>query len=148
MPVVEVISERSFKDYLYRNNLTVVDFFATWCGPCKAIAPEFEKLSDEYKNVNFIKVDTDKLPTISAECNVRAMPTIQFYKNGKLVDEVIGAKIQEVKNKLLSLAGQRGVFVGRGRKIQDEKMHSLNENLYMCLGLLLFIIVFVYQNFY
>ncbi|CAG8086533.1 unnamed protein product [Penicillium salamii] len=75
----------------------VVDFFATWCGPCKAISPALEKLSEENAAVSFYKVDVDELASVAAENGVSAMPTFHFYKNGKLSKEVKGANPPAIK---------------------------------------------------
>jgi thioredoxin 1 len=61
----------------------VVDFFATWCGPCKAVSPLVEKLSDSVTSVKFYKVDVDELSTVAADNGISAMPTFLFYKNGQ-----------------------------------------------------------------
>nr|XP_023654104.1 thioredoxin [Paramormyrops kingsleyae] len=76
--------------------LVVIDFTATWCGPCKAIAPIFQKLSDDYQNVVFLKVDVDEAQDVASSCGVSCMPTFQFYKNGVKIGEFSGAD----KNKL------------------------------------------------
>jgi thioredoxin 1 len=73
------------------NKLVVVDFWATWCGPCRAIAPKFEALAQTYTDVIFIKVDVDENEETSQECGITAMPTFQFYKNGSKVSEFKGA---------------------------------------------------------
>jgi thioredoxin 1 len=76
------------------DKLVVLDCFATWCGPCKVIAPEILKFSnsDTYKDkVDFYKVDVDEVPDVAQELGVRAMPTFMFFKNGEKVDEVVGA---------------------------------------------------------
>ncbi|KAJ5338174.1 hypothetical protein N7452_004902 [Penicillium brevicompactum] len=69
----------------------VVDFFATWCGPCKAISPAIEKLSEANTAVAFYKVDVDQLAAIAADNGVSAMPTFHFRKGGEKVGEVKGA---------------------------------------------------------
>ncbi|KAI9894992.1 MAG: hypothetical protein M1814_000214 [Vezdaea aestivalis] len=71
--------------------VSVVDFHAVWCGPCKAIAPAVEALDGEYTDVTFVKVDVDEQPEIAQEYSVRAMPTFLIFKNGEKVDEVVGA---------------------------------------------------------
>ncbi|GAD94099.1 hypothetical protein MYCGRDRAFT_82116 [Paecilomyces variotii No. 5] len=71
--------------------VAVVDFFATWCGPCKAIAPKIEELSEKYPSATFYKVDVDTLSDVAAEIGIRAMPTFHVYKNGERVEEIVGA---------------------------------------------------------
>merc|ERR1712098_333718 len=87
------------------DKLVVVDFTATWCGPCKQIAPEFVKLSEspENKNVVFLKVDVDDAEDVSSFCAIKCMPTFQFFKNGKMVSEFSGANLTTLKETLASL---------------------------------------------
>ncbi|EXJ74742.1 thioredoxin 1 [Cladophialophora psammophila CBS 110553] len=76
------------------DRLVVLDCFATWCGPCKVIAPEVAKFSesDDFKDkVDFYKVDVDEVPDVAQELGVRAMPTFMIFKNGEKVGEVVGA---------------------------------------------------------
>ncbi|OAP63048.1 thioredoxin [Fonsecaea erecta] len=76
------------------DRLVVLDCFATWCGPCKVIAPEVAKFSEsaEFKEkVDFYKVDVDEVPDVAQELGVRAMPTFMIFKNGQKVAEVVGA---------------------------------------------------------
>eukprot|EP00794_Sanderia_malayensis_P008122 gene8122-8992_t len=65
-----------------KDKLIVIDFFATWCGPCKIISPKFEGLTQKYPNVIFAKVDVDENGETSEFCQISAMPTFLFYKNG------------------------------------------------------------------
>jgi len=71
--------------------LVVVDCYATWCGPCKAIAPKMEEYSNTYPSVAFYKVDVDNVSDVAQELGITAMPTFIFFKNGVKVDEVRGA---------------------------------------------------------
>ncbi len=72
--------------------LAVVDFWATWCGPCRMIAPILEQLSVEYDGkVKVCKLDVDTNTMTSMRFNVRSIPTLLFFKGGKVVDQVIGA---------------------------------------------------------
>ena len=61
------------------NKLTVVDFTASWCGPCQMIAPVYEKMSKKYTDVDFVKVDVDENEETAEKCEVEAMPTFIFY---------------------------------------------------------------------
>ncbi|KAM4714863.1 thioredoxin-like [Anableps anableps] len=87
------------------NKLVVVDFTATWCGPCKQIAPEFVKLSElaENKDVIFLKVDVDEADDVSGHCKISCMPTFHFYKNGEKLFEFSGANLATLKSKLEEL---------------------------------------------
>ncbi len=72
--------------------LAVVDFWATWCAPCRMIAPMVEALATEYAGtVKVAKLDVDNNQKTSARFNVRSIPTILFFKDGKLIDQVVGA---------------------------------------------------------
>ena len=77
--------------------LVVIDFFATWCGPCVHLAPEFEKLAEEHTDVVFVKVDVDKNTEASEHVAITCMPTIFFYKNGEQVKKIEGADLDAIK---------------------------------------------------
>ena len=83
--------------------IKIVDFYATWCGPCKAIAPMIEKWStNQYAdaNVDFFKVDVDVVGDVAREQEVSAMPTFILFKDGQRVDQIIGADLRGLKTKL------------------------------------------------
>ena len=79
------------------DKLVVVDFTATWCGPCQRIAPVFVKLSEEMTDVTFVKVDVDDNEETAGACGIQAMPTFQFYKKGEKVHEFSGASEEKVR---------------------------------------------------
>ncbi|CAH8626307.1 unnamed protein product [Schistosoma margrebowiei] len=97
--LVELKQDGDLEKLLEENKtkLVVVDFFATWCGPCKTIAPLFKELSEKYDAV-FVKVDVDKLEETAKSHNVSAMPTFIALKNGEKVGEVVGASIAKVED--------------------------------------------------
>lgn len=102
--VTVINTEEEFKTAISASNLVVVDFFATWCGPCKMIAPMLEKFSTEYSSASFYKVDVDDLPSVAASNEVSSMPTLLFFKSGELVGKVIGANPAAIKQTLQKLA--------------------------------------------
>ncbi|KAF1846807.1 thioredoxin-domain-containing protein [Cucurbitaria berberidis CBS 394.84] len=74
-----------------KETLMVLDCFATWCGPCKVIAPQVVKFSEKYPNARFFKIDVDEVPDVAQELGIRAMPTFLLFKGGDKVAEVVGA---------------------------------------------------------
>jgi thioredoxin 1 len=87
------VTDESFqKEVLEAEQPTFVDFWASWCGPCKMLGPIFEELSGEYSGkVKFAKVNVDENPKIPANYGVRGVPTLIMFKGGKVVDQVVGA---------------------------------------------------------
>jgi large subunit ribosomal protein L40e len=79
------------------DKLVVVDFTATWCGPCQMMAPKFEKMATEEPDCVFVKVDVDDNEDVAAECGISAMPTFQCFKGGKKVDELVGASEEKLR---------------------------------------------------
>ncbi|CAB9500247.1 Thioredoxin H-type [Seminavis robusta] len=71
--------------------LVVIDFTASWCGPCQQIAPIYKQLSEEHPDVVFLKVDVDENPETAAKYSVSAMPTFVFIKGGEVVERLMGA---------------------------------------------------------
>ncbi|KAL4244201.1 Thioredoxin [Abortiporus biennis] len=91
MTVTVISSLAQFKELIEGDKPVVIDFWATWCGPCKVISPIFEKLSEQFPNVTFAKVDVDEQGDISQEVGIRAMPTFILFKNGNKVKDLVGA---------------------------------------------------------
>lgn len=87
-------SEEEFNEKVYESTgLVIVDCFATWCGPCRAIAPRVAELSKTYSSAKFYQIDVDELNNLAANLGVRAMPTFILFKDGKRLDQsdVVGA---------------------------------------------------------
>ncbi|XP_062849418.1 thioredoxin [Trichomycterus rosablanca] len=84
------------------NKLVVMNFTATWCGPCKIICPIYKAISEnpEYKNVVFLTVDVDDAECVASYCEIKCMPTFQFFMNGKKIDEFSGANQAELEKKI------------------------------------------------
>lgn len=95
--VAEIKSQKEFTDLIGEDKVAVVDFHATWCGPCKQIAPFVEKLSKDFSDANFVKVDVDEVTDVAAEFGVRAMPTFMIFRKGEKLAEVVGANPAALK---------------------------------------------------
>ncbi|KAL7007037.1 hypothetical protein EMMF5_003263 [Cystobasidiomycetes sp. EMM_F5] len=128
--VKEVATLSEFNSAVESRGVTVVDFHATWCGPCKVIAPAYQKLSQEYKQATFLKVDVDKLQDVAQSAGVRAMPTFNIYKGGKKVATVQGANARELENAIRTHAGppsqnaSSGHVWGAGQTLGDSTTPS------------------------
>ncbi|GKX68888.1 thioredoxin [Inconstantimicrobium mannanitabidum] len=86
-----IIESKDFKSQvLDANNLVVLDLFATWCGPCKMVAPIIDELSKEMTDVKFFKLDVDNNGDIAEKYQVASIPTLLFFKNGEVVDRLVG----------------------------------------------------------
>ena len=93
MANTKAVTDADFETEVEKHGgLAVVDFWATWCGPCRMIAPILDQLAVEYQGkVKVTKLDVDSNIKTASRFNVRSIPTILFFKDGKLVDQVVGA---------------------------------------------------------
>lgn len=90
--MAQQITDQNAPELFASGKLVVVDFWATWCGPCQRIAPLVEQLAEEYAGRAVIgKYNVDEGETLSAEFGVRNIPTLIFVKDGKLLDRMVGA---------------------------------------------------------
>ncbi|KAI8885495.1 DUF1000-domain-containing protein [Backusella circina FSU 941] len=96
--------------------LVVVDFYGTWCGPCKMIAPFYQQLASKYREVVFAKIDTDEAKEVASACKVASLPTFQFYKGGNKVGEMKGANPQQLEGMVKQHAGEGGSGSGSAKK--------------------------------
>lgn len=94
-----------FNDIINSNQLTLVDFFATWCGPCKTMHPVLEQLKSELgDSIRIIKLDVDKNEAISMHYRVQSVPTLMLFKSGQIVWRQSGAiRLIDLKNIIKSL---------------------------------------------
>lgn len=88
------VTDETFTEAIeHADGLAIVDFWATWCGPCRIVGPIVEELADEYaeKGVKVGKVDVDQNPKTASRFGIRSIPSILFFKDGKHVETVVGA---------------------------------------------------------
>ncbi len=81
----------SFEDIVTKEGTVIIDFWADWCGPCKAFAPTFEKVAEETPDVTFAKIDTEAEQALSMQLEIRAIPTLMAFRDGILVYRDSGA---------------------------------------------------------
>jgi thioredoxin 1 len=100
--IQEIKSTEEFQTIIERG-VTVVDFFADWCGPCKRIAPDLERISNVYTMVKFVKVDVDAFEDLCRQYNVSAMPTFILFKGGVEEKRFLGGShstIEKIQSEL------------------------------------------------
>ena len=91
--MVKKITDDAFQSEVINSRQPVlVDFNATWCGPCKMMAPVFDELSENYGNVTFVSCDVDECPETAAKYGIMSIPTIMMFKDGESKESIVGAQ--------------------------------------------------------
>ncbi len=103
MSDIQAITDNNFESEVLKSATPVlVDFWATWCGPCRALAPKLEELSTAYNGkVRFVKIDVDQNPETAGRFGVRGIPTLIVFKNGQMVDQLVGNQPKDVIENIL-----------------------------------------------
>ncbi len=102
--MVKEINAEEYSEIVNSSNPVVIDFHATWCGPCKVLSPILEELDDEIEGVEFVKLDVDQHPQIAGQNQVMGVPTVVILKDGEVKDRFVGVQPKEViKEKITSL---------------------------------------------
>lgn len=103
--IPNIYDSNFMNEVLNEKKLVLVDFSAIWCGPCKMVTPILEEIAYENDNVKIVKMDVDVSPFISRKYRINSIPNIKFFKNGRVVDEIVGfvpkRQIEEVINRNL-----------------------------------------------
>jgi thioredoxin 1 len=98
---MQIVNKEELKDLLSKNNKILIDFFATWCGPCRALSPVLEKLESEYPNVKFVKFDVDTDMEYVTQFNITSVPTVMICNGDEIIDVSKGVKPSDYYKKIL-----------------------------------------------
>lgn len=99
---MEILNAGNFESKINdTKKIVLLDFFATWCGPCKMLSPILEDLKKEYENIDFYKVDVDESRDLAAKYHINSMPTLIFLKNGKEIERFIGWRSKEELSRII-----------------------------------------------
>ena len=102
--MVREINAEEYAEIVNSSSPVVIDFHATWCGPCKVLSPILEELNKEIEDVEFVKLDVDQHPQIAGQNQVMGVPTVVILKDGEVKDRFVGVQPKEViKEKITSL---------------------------------------------
>ncbi|MCM8767959.1 MAG: thioredoxin [Candidatus Omnitrophica bacterium] len=97
MEDVLILNIENFDEIIKNNEKVVVDFWASWCMPCKIVAPVFENLAKKYKgSIVFAKVNVDENPDIAAKFDIMSIPNFVIFKNGEKIGQIVGAMPENV----------------------------------------------------
>jgi len=99
--VVSVIDGTHFEEFISPGPVAVVDFYADWCMPCRIMGPRLEELSKELNGVTFGRLDVDENGDIAQRFGIVSIPTLIVFRDGKQVDEIIGARSKEIVKEII-----------------------------------------------
>ena len=103
--MIKDINAEEYEQLKESKNTVVIDFHATWCGPCKILSPILDELQGEMDNVEFVKLDVDQFPEISGANQVMGVPTVVILKDGEIKERFVGVQPKEViKDKILAIS--------------------------------------------
>ena len=98
------INAEEYSELMNSEDAVVIDFHATWCGPCKVLSPILEELEDEVNGVKFVKLDVDQHPDIAGQNGVMGVPTVVMLKSGEVKERFVGVQPKEIiKEKISAL---------------------------------------------
>ncbi|KAF2676030.1 thioredoxin-domain-containing protein [Lentithecium fluviatile CBS 122367] len=126
----EITAPLHFRTLLTSHTYLIADFYATWCPPCKAIAPIFAQLSDTHSapgKIAFVKVNVDEQQEVAAQYGIQAMPTFLVFREGKKIEEIKGAKPPALKGVVERIVGEVGREKEKGeggKKVKETKVED------------------------
>lgn len=101
---MKVLNQENFHEEVNKDKLVVVDFYADWCMPCRLLQPVLEKLEEEFRDVEFAKLNTDENPQIAMDFAIFSIPTVLIFYRGEVVGSFIGAMPESVVRKEIEKA--------------------------------------------
>lgn len=100
--MVEVLNEKEFDNIINENDKVLIDVYATWCGPCKMLAPIIDELASEIDDYKFYKLDIDSSLVLAEQYGIMSIPTLLIFENGKLKSKEVGFKSKEELKNILN----------------------------------------------
>ncbi len=98
------LTEQNFKETIDNNSMVLVDFWASWCGPCNSFAPTYEAISEEYQDITFAKVNTEEQKELAGHFQIRSIPTLMIFREQILIFSQPGALPQDALKELIQKA--------------------------------------------
>ncbi len=95
MSVLHLTKENFEAEVIHSNQTVLLDFFATWCGPCRMVGPILEEIAEENEHIKVCKIDVDQEPELAASFNVSSIPLLVVMKDGKIANQALGARPKE-----------------------------------------------------
>ena len=111
--ITNIASKAQYEQLIAKNKLVVIDFYATWCPPCRACTPAFGAMSMKLAGAEFVKCDVDECREVAQREGVSAMPTFKIYKGGKCAWTCTGFRSGDIESKLLELGATRATATNK-----------------------------------